>query len=105
VFLATAIFSRYGGDENEPEIQPVLQLLAPADRQRAVLLGRALQLGYRFSGSVPELLAHARLEIAGNTLQLVVATLEDVPETEPVRTRLKRVAKALGVRRSEIVKL
>jgi len=104
VFLAATIFSRYGGNENEPEIQPILQLLAPAARQRALVLGRALQLGYRFSGSVPELLAHARLALAGDTLRLVVSTLEDVPETEPVRTRLKNVAKALGVHRTEIVK-
>jgi exopolyphosphatase / guanosine-5'-triphosphate,3'-diphosphate pyrophosphatase len=104
VFLATAIFSRYGGNDSEPEIQPMLQLLAPAVRQRALVLGRALQLGYRFSGSVPELLAHARLALAGDTLRLVVSTMEDVPDTEPVRTRLKNVAKALGVRRTEIVK-
>ncbi len=104
VFLATAIFSRYGGNDSEPETQPMLQLLSPAARQRAVVLGRALQLGYRFSGSVPELLAHARLELAGDTLRLLVSTLEDVPDTEPVRTRLKNVAKALGMRRTEIVR-
>ena len=104
VFLATAIFSRYGGNDNEPEIQPMLQLLAPAARQRAVVLGRAMQLGYRFSGSVPELLAHARLALTGDTLRLLVSTVEDVPDTEPVRTRLKNVAKALGVRRTEIVR-
>ena len=104
VFLAVAIFSRYGGSESEPEIQPFLQLLAPAARRRALVLGRALQLGYRFSGSVPELLAQARLALAGDTLRLLVSTTEDVPDTEPVRTRLKNVAKALGVRRTEIVK-
>ena len=104
VFLAPAIFSRYGGNDSEPEIQPVLQILDPAVRQRALVLGRALQLGYRFSGSVPELLAHARLALAGDTLRLIVSTMEDVPDTEPVRTRLKNVAKALGVRRTEIVR-
>ncbi len=104
VFLATAIHSRYGGSDTAPEIQPALQLLAPAERQRAVVLGRALQLGYRFSGSVPELLAHARLALAGDTLRLIVSTIEDVPDTEPVRTRLKNLAKALGLRRTEIVR-
>jgi exopolyphosphatase / guanosine-5'-triphosphate,3'-diphosphate pyrophosphatase len=104
VFIATAVFSRYGGNDNEPEIQTTLQLLSPAARQRAIVLGRALQLGYRFSGSVPELLAHARLALAGDTLRLLVTTLEDVPDTEPVRTRLKNVAKALGMRRTEIVR-
>jgi exopolyphosphatase/guanosine-5'-triphosphate,3'-diphosphate pyrophosphatase len=104
VFLATAIHSRYGGNDTDPEIQPALQLLAPAERQRAVVLGRALQLGYRFSGSVPELLAHARLALAGDTLRLVVSTIEDVPDTEPVRVRLKNLAKALGLRRTEIIR-
>jgi exopolyphosphatase/guanosine-5'-triphosphate,3'-diphosphate pyrophosphatase len=104
VFLATAIHSRYSGSDTDPDIQPALMLLAPAARQRAVVLGRALQLGYRFSGSVPELLAHARLALAGDTLRLVVSTVEDVPDAEPVRTRLKNLAKALGVRRTEIVR-
>ena len=104
VFIATAIHSRYGGNDSAPEIQPALQLLSPSERQRAVVLGRALQLGYRFSGSVPELLTHGRLALAGDTLRLVVSTIEDVPDTEPVRTRLKNVAKALGLRRTEIVR-
>jgi exopolyphosphatase / guanosine-5'-triphosphate,3'-diphosphate pyrophosphatase len=104
VFLATAIHSRYGSSDTDPVIQPALQLLSPAERQRAVVLGRALQLGYRFSGSVPELLAHARLALAGGTLRLVVSSLEDVPDTEPVRTRLKNLAKALGLGRTEIVR-
>jgi hypothetical protein len=34
----------------------------------------------------------------------VVSTVEDVPDAEPVRTRLKNLAKALGVRRTEIVR-
>lgn len=104
VFIAMAIYSRYGGSDSEPEIQPVLQLLAPAERQRAIILGRALQLGYRFSGSVPELLTHATLALAGDTLRLVISTLEDVPDAEPVNDRLKNVAKALGLRRTEVVR-
>ncbi len=104
VFIATAIYSRYGGSDSEPEIQTVLQLLTPAERQRAIVLGSALQLGYRFSGSVPELLTHARLALAGDTLRLIVSTLEDVPDSDPVRQRLKSVAKALGLHRTEIVR-
>lgn len=104
VFIALAIHCRYGGSDADPEIQPALLLLAPADRQRAVVLGRALQLGYRFSGSVPELLAHARLGLAGDSLRLVLSTTEDVPDSEPVRLRLKNLAKALGLRRTEIVR-
>lgn len=104
VFIAAAIHSRYSGNENEPEIQPALGLLSAAERQRAIVLGRALQLGYRFSGSVPELLAHARLALAGDSLRLVLSSTEDVPDSEPVRVRLKSLAKALGLRRTEIVR-
>jgi len=104
VFIAAVIHSRYGGSESEPEIQPALDLLSAADRQRAIVLGRALQLGYRFSASVPELLAHARLALAGDSLRLVLATTEDVPDSEPVRVRLKSLAKALGLRRTEIIR-
>lgn len=104
VFIATAIFSRYGGSDSEPQLQSVLELLSVAERQRAVVLGRAMQLGYRFSGSVPELLAHARLALAGDTLRLLVSTNEDVPDTEPVHARLKSLAKALGLPRTEILR-
>jgi hypothetical protein len=42
--------------------------------------------------------------MAGDTLRLLVSTMEDVPDGEPVRDRLKKVAKALGLRRTEIVR-
>lgn len=104
VFLATALHSRYGGSDTEPEIQPFMQMLSPAERGRAVVLGRLLQLGYRFSGSVPELLGHASLAIEGETLRLVISSTEDMPDTEPVRVRLKNLAKALGLRRTDILR-
>lgn len=104
VFIAFAIYRRYGGNKTEPGIEAALNLLTAADRQRAGVLGCALRVGYRLSGSVPELLAHARLAVADDCVSLVLATEEDVPDSEPVRSRLKDLAKALGVKGVEIVR-
>ena len=104
VFIALAIHRRYGGGDDEPGIAPALKLLAPSAIRRANVLGAALRLGYRLSGSVPELLAHARLAVTADGVSLVLATDEDVPDSEPVRSRLKNLAKALGTRNFEIVR-
>jgi len=102
VFLAAAIHARYGGSANDPRLAPALALLDAAARRRALILGRALQLGYRFSGSVPELLREGRLRRADDALIFEVASTEMVPEADVVRSRLKNLGKAMGVRRTEI---
>ena len=43
-----------------------------ACRRRAMILGRTLLLGYRFSGGVPEILAGARLQIDADSVRLEV---------------------------------
>jgi exopolyphosphatase/guanosine-5'-triphosphate,3'-diphosphate pyrophosphatase len=63
-----------------------------------------MRLGYRFSGSVPELLAQARMEVVDERVLLRLSTDEDVPDSEPVRSRLKDLAKALGMKGSDIVR-
>lgn len=104
VFIALAIHRRYGGNDGEPGLEAAATLLDPALRQRAGVLGCALRLGYRFSGSVPELLDHARLEVASDRVLLRLSTDEDVPDSEPVRSRLKDLAKSLGMKGSDIVR-
>jgi exopolyphosphatase/guanosine-5'-triphosphate,3'-diphosphate pyrophosphatase len=64
-----------------------------------------LLLGYRLSGSVPEILANARLSIAAGVVRLEVGHGARVPDSEVVRERLDLVASAVGVRRTEIVEV
>ena len=62
-------------------------------------------LGHRFSGSVPEILDAARIKIEQDRVSLHVSDTESVPDSDAVRSRLRNLAKVIGVRRSEIVKV
>ncbi|MGA2044902.1 MAG: hypothetical protein ABSG83_16205 [Roseiarcus sp.] len=78
-------------------------MLTVAMRRRAQILGRAILLAYRFSGGVPEVLAGARLRIESDCVRLEVGAAARAPDSEVVGDRLKLLAAALGVRRSEIL--
>ncbi len=103
VFLAATIHARYGGSTDDPALGAALGLLSPALRRRAQLLGRVFLLGYRLSGGVPDILASARLEIDRSRVRLHVRSTARVPESEVVGERLRLLASAAGVRRTEIV--
>ena len=103
VYLATAIHARYAGRPDAPWLSPAIGLLTPSARSRAQILGRAILLAYRFSGGVPAVLAGARLQIEADCVRLEVAAAARAPDSEVVGDRLKLLAAALGVRRSEIV--
>jgi exopolyphosphatase/guanosine-5'-triphosphate,3'-diphosphate pyrophosphatase len=102
-FVATAINARYAGRLDAPWLSPAIGLLTPAARSRAQILGRAILLAYRFSGGVPAVLASARLHIEADCVRLEVAAAAHAPDSEVVGDRLKLLAAAIGVRRSEIV--
>ncbi|MEK0081685.1 Ppx/GppA family phosphatase [Benzoatithermus flavus] len=103
VFLAAAVHARYPGRLDDPWLQPAIGLLAPSARRRAQILGRTMLLGYRISGSVPEILARAGLRIEADRVRLEVARAARVPDSEVVADRLRLLADAIGVRRTEIV--
>ncbi len=103
VFLAATIHARYGGAAADPALQPAIGLLTPELRRRAQLLGRVFLLGYRLSGGVPDILASARLQIDDSKVLLQVRRTARVPESEVVADRLRLLANAAGVRRTEIV--
>ena len=102
-FVAAAIHARYAGRPDAPWLSPAIGLLTAATRGRAQILGRAILLAYRFSGGVPAVLAGARLRIEPDCVRLEVAAAARAPDSEVVADRLKLLAAALGVRRSEIV--
>ena len=103
VFIAAVIHSRYGGSLGDLALRSAIDLLSSSQRQRALILGRVLLLGYRLSGSVAEILADSRLRIIGDTVRLEVGTRARVPDSEVVRDRLRLVAAALGTSRYDIV--
>jgi len=103
VFLAASVHARYAGKPDAPWLQPAIGLISPAAQRRAQILGRAILLAYRFSGGVPSVLATARLIIEPDCVRLAVASFARAPDSEVVSDRLRMLAAALGVRRSEIV--
>jgi len=60
-------------------------------------------LAYRFSGGVPALLATARLRLDADRVRLEVGSAARAPDSDVVAERLRLLASAMGVRRSEIV--
>ena len=103
VFVAAAIHARYAGRPDAPWLSPAIGLMGPAESRRAQILGRAILLAYRFSGGVPAVLASARLRIEPDLVRLEVAAAARAPDSEVVADRLKLLANAVGVKRSEIV--
>jgi exopolyphosphatase / guanosine-5'-triphosphate,3'-diphosphate pyrophosphatase len=103
VFISTAIHARYAGRPDAPWLSPANDLLTAAMRRRAQILGRAILLAYRFSGGVPSVLASARLSVESDCVRLEVGAAARAPDSEVVGERLKLLAAAIGVRRSEIV--
>ena len=81
-FLAYAVFIRYEGHPDDLFIRQILTLLPEPERRRAELLGATLQLGYRISAAVPELLATSRLRIAGEELRLDLPAPDAAPDPE-----------------------
>jgi exopolyphosphatase/guanosine-5'-triphosphate,3'-diphosphate pyrophosphatase len=101
-FLATAILARYGGKPDDRITARLSGLLTEHEVRRAEILGRALRLAYRFSASVPEILAQARLRIDANAVRLEVLDSTSLPDSDAVQARLKQLAKVAGVDGAEI---
>lgn len=105
VYLAAIIHARYDGKPDDSILEPAIGLLSEHQRHRAQILGRAMLLGHRFSASVPEILDTARIVVEPDRVSLEVSDTESVPDSDAVRSRLRNLAKVIGVRRSEIVKV
>jgi exopolyphosphatase/guanosine-5'-triphosphate,3'-diphosphate pyrophosphatase len=103
VFIAAALHARYAGRDDAPWLKPAINLLSPALQRRSQILGRALQLAYRFSGAVPALLESARLQIEPGCVRLEVSRAARAPDSEVVVDRLRFLAAAVGAKRTEIV--
>ncbi|MGO9422905.1 Ppx/GppA phosphatase family protein [Roseiarcus sp.] len=103
VFVAAAVHARYAGRADAPWLTPAIDLITPALQRRAQILGRVIQLAYRFSGVVPAVLASARLRLDPDCVRLEVSPAARAPDSEVVVDRLRWLAAAIGAKRTEIV--
>lgn len=104
-YIAVAILSRYAGKLDNSTRSMIDGLLTSHEEQKAEILGRTLLLGHRFSASVPGILEHSRLRIDQDAVRLEILNAESVPDSVAVQSRLQQLAKAIGVRGAEIVRL
>jgi exopolyphosphatase/guanosine-5'-triphosphate,3'-diphosphate pyrophosphatase len=103
MFLALSLFARYKGDIQSPVTRPVREMASGRERERAVLLGRALRLGHTVAGGAPSLLARTRLVLTRTTLALRLLAGAEHLEGEVVARMLAPLAEILG-RRPEIAR-
>ena len=97
VFLAAALHYRYDYKDTA-WLEPAIKLIGEEGKRRARILGSALRLAYRFSGTSREVLAGARLKIDGERLVLEVAHAARAPDSEVVAERLRWLANAMGLK-------
>ncbi len=95
VFVAHAVFLRYGGTRTDRAVRPFLEHLDPAARRAATALGTAMHLAYRLTGGVGAILARSRLRREGGEVVLEAPGELLPPDPSVLGGRLKRLAKAL----------
>ena len=96
VFLAAAIYVRYGGALGDRATRSVQHVLAPDEIKRAELLGATLRLGLALSGGVPALLETTRLEQVDGCLVLSLPAGLETLSGDIVERRLEAVAKIIS---------
>lgn len=94
-FLALALHARYGGAAEEGVAGLPRGLLDVEPRERAVVLGLALRLGYALTGASPQLLRHSRLEVTDGRIALAIEPKWRILAGDAVRRRLDALGKSL----------
>ena len=94
--LAWALYTRYGGKADNPDAETVIGMMSNRALKRAEVVGRALRLAHRLSGSSPALLSKTRLSLADNILDLHMPADEIYCPEERLAGPLKSLASAAG---------
>ncbi|WP_191057493.1 Ppx/GppA phosphatase family protein [Geminicoccus harenae] len=101
--LAYALYIRQDGPPGDPTLASLLSLVSPSERIWAERLGRALTLGFRLSGAVAEILNRAYVRQDRKTLILGLPADGSMPFGDVVDQRLRALARAMGVAKTEVV--
>jgi len=98
VYVASALWARYGGDAEDPHLAAVLPLIDSEAAAAARAFGLALRLAYTLSGGALELLDLVRLRReAPRGLVLELPPSGSLFAGEAVQRRLDALARALGL--------
>lgn len=96
VFLASALYARYGGNPGDKLTRSMCELLSDNDRMRASLVGAALRLGHTLSGGAVSVLDDTRLQLTDDAVLLWLPAENECLGGDVVQRRLDAVARALG---------
>ncbi len=96
VWIALALFHRYGGRGTSPTAADVATLLDEEELNSARVMGLALRLAHRMTSGVPGRLAHARLTLGENELVLDLGPEVAALEGEIVEKRLAALGRMLS---------
>ena len=91
------------GRPDAPWLSPRSASFRPLAQRRAQILGRAILLAYRFSGACPRGAGERAAAPRTDCVRLEVASAARAPDSEVVADRLRWLAGAIGVKRTEIV--
>ncbi len=95
--IACALFLCYGGPRKAGILRPALRLLDDDEIRYARALGWALRLGQRLTGGTARPLGYSALKLTGSKLLLVLPEKYGDLAGTVVRSRLRVLAKTLGL--------
>lgn len=99
--LGLAVYIRYNGDEWDPELTAVRNLLEEGQLDWVRTVGLALRLAHTLSGGAPGLLSRTSLKAGKEKLTLKLPENHgerDVFESDTVERRLKTLARSMGLK-------
>jgi exopolyphosphatase/guanosine-5'-triphosphate,3'-diphosphate pyrophosphatase len=99
--LGRALCSAFGGDGGYDKA--LTALIKPADNERAMVWGRAIRLGQRFSGGTETLLRKSSISLTSRAVVLCLQKRHSVLFADAVSRRLRTLALSLG--REPVVEL
>lgn len=101
--LAWAVYFRYGGKRDNPDAETVLRMMSNRARKRAEVIGRALRLAHRLSGSSPALLDRTRLAFDRKVLDLHIPSDSIFLPDDRLTGPLANLAAAAGLEPGKIM--
>ena len=102
-FLGVVLLARYGGKIDDEVTAVTDRLMSDHEVRRAEILGRVLLLAHRVSASVPRILDQVRIRIDADSVRLEIDAATVAPDSDAVQSRLRQLAKVVGVDNTEIV--
>ncbi len=100
VFIATAVFHRYQTKENQKITGKAQSLISDEMKKQARIMGLAMRLGYNLSGGTEGILPKVKISSDNKILSLLCDDYDRVLINSIVTKRLKKLAKAMGLKTS-----